>query len=195
MRMEPAETAQKHLLQNQWTFWYFENNKDKNWEENLRVVSPFNTVEDFWSIYNHIKNASDLRQGCSYFVFKEGIKPMWEDVGNRAGGRWLISFDKRHRSMLDNQWLEVVSIDYLSSAHFLIYHILCIIHHFKWFTDSFFTSFQLLCLVGEAFDDDGDDICGVVVDIRGKLDKISIWTADCKNQERILNIGYVNLCK
>lgn len=103
------EGAQKHILQNQWTFWYFENNKDKSWEDNLRVVSPFNTVEDFWSIYNHIKSASELRTGCSYFVFKEGIKPMWEDAGNRAGGRWLVSFDKRHRHMLDSQWLEVVS--------------------------------------------------------------------------------------
>jgi len=48
---------------------------------------------------------------------------------------------------------------------------------------------QLLCLIGEAFDDDGDDICGVVVDIRGKMDKISVWTSNCKNKERILNIG------
>jgi len=153
---QEVEASQKHLLQNQWTFWYFENNKDKDWEANLRVVSPFSSVEDFWSIYNHIKNASELRTGCSYFVFKDGIKPMWEDVGNRAGGRWLISFDKRHRHLLDNQWLEV-----------------------------------LLCLIGEAFDDDGDDICGVVVDIRGKVDKISVWTADCLNKERILNIGRI----
>jgi len=151
---EDLEGASKHMLQNQWKFWYFENNKEKSWEDNLRVVSPFSSVEDFWSIFNHIKNASELRTGCSYFVFKDGIKPMWEDTGNRAGGRWLVSFDKRHRLHIDNQWLEV-----------------------------------LLCLIGEAFDDDGDDICGVVVDIRNKVDKISIWTADCKNEDRILNIG------
>lgn len=105
---QDLEGGQKHMLQNQWTFWYFENNKDKSWEENLRVVSPFSSVEDFWSIYNHIKSASELRTGCSYFVFKDGIKPMWEDAGNRAGGRWLVSFDKRQRHMLDHQWLEVV---------------------------------------------------------------------------------------
>lgn len=148
--------GQKHQLQNKWKFWYFENNKDKSWEDNLRVVSEFWTVEDFWSIYNHIKSASELRTGCSYFVFKDGIKPMWEDPINRPGGRWLISFDKRFRPQLDNQWLEV-----------------------------------LLCLIGEAFDDDGDDICGVVVDVRNKLDKISIWTKNCKNTDRILNIGNI----
>lgn len=53
--------GQKHQLQNKWKFWYFENNKDKSWEDNLRVVSEFWTVEDFWSIFNHIKSASDLR--------------------------------------------------------------------------------------------------------------------------------------
>lgn len=151
---EVEELEEKHMLQNNWKFWYFENNKERNWEDNLRVVSPFHTVEDFWSVYNHIKSASELKGGCSYFVFKDGIKPMWEDTGNRAGGRWLMNFDRRWRPNLDNQWLEV-----------------------------------LLCLIGEAFDDDGDDICGAVVDIRGKMDKISIWTADCRNKDRILNIG------
>jgi len=151
----PAEIEeQKHQLHNMWKFWYFENNKERNWEDNLRVVSPFTTVEDFWSVYNHIKSASEIRNGCSYFVFKDGLKPMWEDEGNRHGGRWLINFDRRQRNQLDDKWLEV-----------------------------------LLCLIGEAFDEDGDDICGAVVDIRGKVDKISVWTADCKNKERIMNIG------
>ncbi len=100
--------GQKHQLQNKWKFWYFENNKEKSWEENLRVVSEFWTVEDFWSIFNHIKSASELRTGCSYFVFKDGIKPMWEDPINRPGGRWLVSFDKRYRPQLDMHWLEVV---------------------------------------------------------------------------------------
>lgn len=146
----------KHELQTTWKFWYFEPSKDRgsNWEDNLRVVSSFTTVEDFWSIFNHIKGASDLRMGSSYFVFKDGLKPMWEDPGNRAGGRWLVSLDKRNRSNLDNFWLEV-----------------------------------LLCLIGEAFDDDGDDVCGAVVDCRGKQDKISIWTADHKNKDRVMAIG------
>jgi len=144
----------RHQLQMGWKFWYFENSKDRAWEDCLKVVSPFETVEDFWSIYNNIKSASDLRTGCSYFVFKDGIKPMWEDPGNRKGGRWLVNFDKRQRHNLDNYWLEV-----------------------------------LLCLIGEAFEDDGDEICGAVVDCRMKQDKISIWTADCTHKDAIWKIG------
>jgi translation initiation factor 4E len=173
------EDGTKHQLQNKWKFWYFENNKDKSWEDNLRVVSEFYTVEDFWSIYNHIKNASELRPGCSYFVFKDGIKPMWEDPVNRPGGRWLVSFDRRQRQQLDNLWLEVVS-DSMNKGKWLLLEFKII---------RYFVCLQLLCLIGEAFDDDGDDICGVVVDVRGKMDKISIWTSDCKNKDRIVNIG------
>ena len=36
-------------------------------------------VEDFWALYNHIELASRLAAGCDYSLFKEGIKPMWED--------------------------------------------------------------------------------------------------------------------
>ena len=114
----PAEVQEelKHRLHNEWKFWYFENNKERNWEDNLRVVSAFHTVEDFWSIYNHIKSASEIRSGCSYFVFKEGLKPMWEDEGNRRGGRWLVNFDRKHRTALDDKWLEVVSNDTLHTV-------------------------------------------------------------------------------
>lgn len=49
----------------------------------------------------------------------------------------------------------------------------------------------LLCLIGEAFDDYSDDICGAVVNIRLKGDKIGIWTADAsrKKSDGILSIG------
>ena len=35
---------------------------------------------------------------------------MWEDVRNRAGGRWLVNLEKKdRREMLDKCWLETVS--------------------------------------------------------------------------------------
>ncbi|KAL4593716.1 eukaryotic translation initiation factor 4E-1A isoform X2 [Arapaima gigas] len=49
----------------------------------------------------------------------------------------------------------------------------------------------LLCLVGEAFDDHSDDVCGAVVNIRGKGDKIAIWTTDYENKEAVTHIGRV----
>lgn len=48
----------------------------------------------------------------------------------------------------------------------------------------------ILCLIGEAFDEFSDDICGAVVNIRPKGDKLSIWTADSTNKDGIMKIGY-----
>jgi len=103
------EVYMKHPLQNTWTLWFFKNDKSQSWESNQKPVIDFNTVEDFWSLYNHIEEASKLQIGCDYSLFKKGIKPMWEDPKNMNGGRWLVSLDKNLRSLqLDNFWVEVL---------------------------------------------------------------------------------------
>ena len=48
---------------------------------------------------------------------------------------------------------------------------------------------QLLCLVGEAFDDHSEDICGAVVNIRTKGDKIAVWTTSYENRDAVTHIG------
>ncbi|CAD7686321.1 unnamed protein product [Nyctereutes procyonoides] len=101
---------------------------------NLRLISKFDTVEDFWTLYNHIQLSSNLMPGCEYSLFKDGIEPMWEDKKNKRGGRWLITLNKQQRRK------------------------------------------TLLCLIGESFDDYSDDVCGAVIDVRAKGDKIAIWT-------------------
>ncbi|XP_077477220.1 LOW QUALITY PROTEIN: eukaryotic translation initiation factor 4eb [Stigmatopora argus] len=147
----------KHPLQNKWSLWFFKNDKAKTWQANLRLISKFDTVEDFWALYNHIQLSSNLMSGCDYSLFKDGIEPMWEDERNVRGGRWLITLNKQQRrSDLDRFWLET-----------------------------------LLCLVGEAFDDYGDDVCGAVVNIRTKGDKIAVWTSDCQSFDAITHIGRV----
>ena len=50
-------------------------------------------------------------------------------------------------------------------------------------------SFKLLCLIGESFDDYSDDVCGAVVNVRAKGDKIAIWTTECENREAVTHIG------
>ena len=39
------ELSIKHPLQNAWTLWYFRNDRTKSWEDNLREVVTFDTVE------------------------------------------------------------------------------------------------------------------------------------------------------
>lgn len=54
-------------------------------------------------------------------------------------------------------------------------------------------SLQLLCMVGEAFDEHSEDICGAVVNVRAKVDKIAVWTGNGQNSVTVLEIGYVEL--
>ena len=107
-KVNPEELI-KHPLQNAWTLWFFKNDKACSWEENQRPIITVKTVEDFWSLYNHITVASKLPPGSDYSLFKEGIFPDWEDPRNKVGGRWWINFDKKMRvECLDSYWLEIM---------------------------------------------------------------------------------------
>ncbi|CAJ0931090.1 unnamed protein product, partial [Mesorhabditis belari] len=99
----------RHPLQHRWALWYLKADRNKDWEECLKQVAVFETVEDFWSLYNHIQTASGLSWGSDYYLFKENIRPMWEDESNVKGGRWLVVVDKQKRQqLLDNYWLELL---------------------------------------------------------------------------------------
>lgn len=46
-----------------------------------------------------------------------------------------------------------------------------------------------MCLIGESFEEFGQEVCGAVVNIRTKKDKISVWTQEAENQKAVLHIG------
>jgi len=106
--VETIEAPVKHPLQNAWTLWFYKNDKSRSWDENQKAIITVDTVEDFWSLYNHIEVASKLPSGSDYSLFKQGIFPDWEDKRNQSGGRWMINLDKRQRSQLDDYWLEIL---------------------------------------------------------------------------------------
>ena len=56
--LSEPELLRKHPLQNAWTLWFFKNDKSRTWEENQRPIITVTSVEDFWSLYNHIEVAA-----------------------------------------------------------------------------------------------------------------------------------------
>lgn len=103
------EPVIKHPLNSCWCLWYFLNDKNLKWEESQFEVAKIDSVEDFWALYNHIEAASRLKGGCDYSLFREGIKPMWEDKANYNGGRWTITLGRQQRNTdLDNLWLDAI---------------------------------------------------------------------------------------
>jgi len=100
----------KHPLHNVWTLWYLVNDRTESWKDMQNEITSFDTVEDFWSVYNHIKPPSEISVGNDYSIFKKGIRPMWEDNANKNGGRWIIPLKKIFKEELDKLWLDIVSI-------------------------------------------------------------------------------------
>lgn len=109
---EPSNFAVKHPLQNGWTIWYDNPGKRTNtasWGDHLRKITTFDTVEDFWRVFNNLKPASTLPQGSNYHIFKEHIEPKWEDSANSRGGKWTVSIPPKSRgTSLDTMWLWTV---------------------------------------------------------------------------------------
>nr|QIA97562.1 eukaryotic inititaion factor 4e [Celmisia lyallii] len=48
--------------------------------------------------------------------------------------------------------------------------------------------YTLLAMIGEQFDH-GDDICGVVVNVRVRQEKVSLWTKNAANESAQMSIG------
>ncbi|KAH8260511.1 hypothetical protein KR038_002720, partial [Drosophila bunnanda] len=147
------ELGMKHLLQHTWTVWHWENDRTKSWSDMLSDVTSFNTVEDFFSVYYFIKPPSDLKIFNDYMVFKQGIRPMWEDDFNKEGGRWIMLLDKASKAFSDKLWHDL-----------------------------------LLCIIGECFEY-SDQICGVVINVRNKANKLSLWTKNARNGTAVMAIG------
>lgn len=195
----PAELLVKHPLQSRWVLWYLKADRNKEWEDCLKGVATFDKVEDFWALYNHIQVASGLVWGSDYYVFKEGIKPMWEDENNVKGGRWLLQLQVGSRQGRPG----TAAANGGGNYH----------HHPGAKTGSAATANGarsgeverqkraeqldqywlelLMAMVGEQFEDLGEYICGAVVNVRQKGDKISLWTQDATKDNVNQRIGQI----
>jgi len=109
----PENFTVKHPLMNKWTLWFTKPsppNSGDNWAEYLKEVVTFDSVEEFWGIYNNITKTSDLAIKSDYHLFKHGVRPEWEDVQNKYGGKWAYVFKKERLSnvSIDELWLHVM---------------------------------------------------------------------------------------
>uniref|UniRef100_A0A8C6TVS2 Eukaryotic translation initiation factor 4E family member 2 n=1 Tax=Neogobius melanostomus TaxID=47308 RepID=A0A8C6TVS2_9GOBI len=63
-------------------------------DEEKEQNSSRKKVEQFWRFYSHMIRPGDLTGHSDFHLFKEGIKPMWEDDANKMGGKWIIRLRK-----------------------------------------------------------------------------------------------------
>ncbi|KAL2923248.1 Eukaryotic translation initiation factor NCBP [Bienertia sinuspersici] len=87
-----------HPLKHKLVFWYTRRNPgvrtQTSYEESIKRLVDFSTVEGFWICYCHFARPSSLPSPTDLHLFKEGIRPLWEDSANCNGGKWIIRFKK-----------------------------------------------------------------------------------------------------
>ncbi|KAJ3451007.1 eukaryotic translation initiation factor 4e related [Anaeramoeba flamelloides] len=97
----------KHYLHNKWTLWVDGFTSSKKWGEDLTRIFDFETLEDFWALYNNLCTAFELKTGANFRLFKYGIKPEWEDEHNQKGGRWSLKLTQSGEK-LESIWLDTM---------------------------------------------------------------------------------------
>ncbi|KAL0751315.1 hypothetical protein Bca101_033318 [Brassica carinata] len=65
-----------------------------SYEDIIKKIVEFSTVEGFWACYCHLARSSLLPSPSDLHFFKDGIRPMLEDGANCNGGKWIIRFSK-----------------------------------------------------------------------------------------------------
>ncbi|XP_042513523.1 eukaryotic translation initiation factor NCBP-like [Macadamia integrifolia] len=86
-----------HPLKHKFALWYTRRTpgvRSQAYEDNIKKIVEFSTVEGFWVCYCHLARPSSLPSPTDLHLFKEGIRPLWEDAANCNGGKWIIRFRK-----------------------------------------------------------------------------------------------------
>ena len=117
-----AKNGVKHPLQNEWTLYVDMQRahgtfSGDQYEATLKRVGHFTSLESFFDTFATLRRPSRQEKNSNYHLFKNGVKPMWEDPVNAAGGRWIITLRDRgrtagsrlvHEALLDRSWMWLV---------------------------------------------------------------------------------------
>uniref|UniRef100_A0A7S3S113 Eukaryotic translation initiation factor 4E n=1 Tax=Strombidinopsis acuminata TaxID=141414 RepID=A0A7S3S113_9SPIT len=110
-----------------WTIWeqimHNSNDKNQQYSDATHRVASFSTVKNFWKYWNHLPQPSELLDGKKFvretgdtrnvvdalMVFKEGIKPEWEDAMNANGGHFQFQLKPSLTGgVIDEYWNNIV---------------------------------------------------------------------------------------
>ena len=95
---------------------YCTNQRSKNkaeitieaWQAHMQPMMKIQTAEEFWHIYNNIRQPSEIEKKGDYYLFKQNIHPEWEDTANQRGGAWMIRCNEHNINTLWHDLLLVL---------------------------------------------------------------------------------------
>jgi len=68
--------------------------KITDYEAATQSIASFDTAEQFWACYGHLRRPDALVNVSDIHLFKKGLRPVWEDPENLEGGKWMIRLKK-----------------------------------------------------------------------------------------------------
>ena len=77
----------------------------KEYENQVKKIAEFDTIEDFWCIFQHLRKPDSCKPGIEFQMFKNPIMPMWEDENNKNGGKISIKLRKDYTTII---WEEMI---------------------------------------------------------------------------------------
>lgn len=96
LMIENAAPNKLSLLPSRWALWYDSRDAIKKsvdteeFKKNLQQLTTYNSLQDFYVSWERTETRVAPDDQATYFVFKEGIEPLWEDPNNIEGGQWVI---------------------------------------------------------------------------------------------------------
>ena len=84
-----------------WCVWY--HHELNEWSvKGYRKIYDITNMEEFWSFFNNLQCLGGINK-LHYFVMREGITPIYEDVKNCRGGIWssIVSLDSAESSYIE----------------------------------------------------------------------------------------------
>nr|QBK86835.1 MAG: translation initiation factor 4E [Marseillevirus LCMAC103] len=156
-----------HPLSDKWVLWHDapkaraapgQAMSKEAWNKSISRVISVDSVDGFWRLFNNLDALASLPIGSAYNLFKNGIRPEWEDPANEGGGRWYVSFETPTSSRggvdraefdkrVDNTWM-----------------------------------YAALSLLGNSVDKTGI-VCGIVAAVRNRETRFDVWTRKAPPQE------------
>lgn len=107
-----------HPLASPWTFYYYFQTKDAKdskdskedpYIKSIKKIAKVETVEDFWAVYSHTIQPSNLKKNAALHFFRGDSRAVWEDPENSNGGTFFVKLIRGHSS----QAWEKILLDFI----------------------------------------------------------------------------------
>jgi translation initiation factor 4E len=89
------------IFNDKWCVWY--HHELNEWSvKGYRKIYNIANMEEFWLFFNNLKCLGGINK-LHYFLMRDGITPIYEDIKNCRGGTWssIVSLDSAENSYIE----------------------------------------------------------------------------------------------